>query len=52
MPSVPAILMLVALLALAACAMPAAGTIPFTPTSDQGGGDAVVQNWLARHPGG
>lgn len=52
MPSLSAILVLPALLALAACTLPGAGSVPFTPTSDQGGGDAMVQGWLARHPGG
>lgn len=37
------------LLALAACDVGQEGVVPFTPTSDQGGGEAVVQGWLARH---
>lgn len=37
------------LLALVACSMPQVGVVPFTPTSDQGGGEAIVQGWLARH---
>lgn len=37
------------LLALAACDVRQEGVVPFTPTSDQGGGEAVVQGWLARH---